>query len=353
MEHENRKALVAILAGGYSPEGAVALWSGKHLEKIFEGDKDYHTYLIHVNKDGWHYEDAKSNGQRFHVDRNDFTLLLPTEGKIKFDLAVLFVGGSPGEDGQLQGYLQITKVPFVGCDLLSSAVTFNKSIASRLVRSFNSPVVHVSPSIDVFYSVPIGDSTVLSTLNTGYLSLPVIVKPANSGSSLGVSKVSDISQLTSALARAFEESNHIIVEQFIHGREITVGVFRISNQIQILPITEIVHSNKSAFYDAQTKLEGNDETQVITPANLSEDTKKRVEAGAIELYEKFHLNGLVRIDLMLQYPDEKVFFLEVNSAPGQTEYSIITQQLAKAGWQGARLVDFYKQLFKEALVIKY
>ena len=122
IQEGNKKITVALLAGGHSPEGSVAVLSGKYVAKIFEDDEHYQTYLIHVNKDGWYYEDTKSNGQPIHIDRNDFTLLLSNEEKFRFDLAVLLIGGSPGEDGQIQGYPQIIKVPFVGCGLLPSGM---------------------------------------------------------------------------------------------------------------------------------------------------------------------------------------------------------------------------------------
>jgi D-alanine-D-alanine ligase len=124
MQPDEKQKKVAFLAGGYSPEGAVAVWSAKYLEKIFEGDKEYRPYLIHVNQNGWYYENTKNEGKHFHIDRNDFSLTLPNEGKIKFDLAVLLIGGAPGEDGQIQGYLQMSNVPFIGCGLLSSGMIF-------------------------------------------------------------------------------------------------------------------------------------------------------------------------------------------------------------------------------------
>lgn len=178
------------------------------------------------------------------------------------------------------------------------------------------------------------------------LRLPLIVKPVDSGSSLGVSKVNDLSELPVALSKAFHESNQAIVEQFIVGREITVGVVRLAGQIRVLPITEVVHSTVGAFFDVHTKCIDGSGVSIVTPADLKEETKKNVEAGVTELYRKLHLRGLVRIDLMLQQPDDRIFFLEVNAAPGQTEYSIVIQQLAKAGWSGAGLLDFYKQLIE-------
>jgi D-alanine-D-alanine ligase len=177
----------------------------------------------------------------------------------------------------------------------------------------------------------------------------LIVKPANSGSSLGVTRVSETSQLIEAFNTAFKESNHILVEQFVIGREITVGVVRLNGQIKVLPITEIIHPDQSSFFDINSKFKGNGKTQFITPANLNEDTKTRVEMGVTEVYEKFQLSGIVRIDLMLEHPHEKVFFLEVNSAPAQTEVSILVEQLRLAGWDASNLVQFYKQLYKEVL----
>lgn len=224
--------------------------------------------------------------------------------------------------------------------VLILALTLNKSFANRIVRSFNSSVIHVSPSIDVNRST--------SKYDASSLHLPLIVKPIDSGSSLGVTKVNDLSELPAALSEAFRESNSAIVEEFIIGREVTVGVARLSGQIRVLPITEIVHSTKGSFFDINAKFVDASEKRIVTPAELSEETKKTVEAGVTEVYEKLHLSGLVRIDLMLRESDEKVFFLEVNASPSQTEYSILMKQLAHAGYNGDGLVDFYKQLIQSA-----
>ena len=229
------------------------------------------------------------------------------------------------------------------------AITFNKSIASRVVLSFNSSIVHVSPFVDVFRTESFDGSISIPIPDIAHLRLPVIVKPADSGSSLGVSKVTDISQLAGALDTAFKESNHVLIEQFISGREVTVGVARIKGQIRVLPVTEIIYSQKSVFFDAHSKFQRDTGTQVITPAELGENMKKRIEAGVAELYDKLRLSGLVRIDLILEQPENKIFFLEVNSSPSQTEYSMIMKQLAEAGWSGSNAVEFYKQLFEEVL----
>jgi D-alanine-D-alanine ligase len=206
-----------------------------------------------------------------------------------------------------------------------------------LIRSFNSPIIHISPSCDVHCSE--------STLpDLGDLHLPVIVKPVDSGSSLGVSKVTDLKQLPDALSEAFDEAKHVLIEQFIVGREITVGVVRLAGRILVLPITEIIQSQKDAFYDAAAKFGGNTGTKMITPADLAETTMKQVEAGVSELYEKLELSGLVQFDLILEQPGDKVFFLEVDSTPSQASNSIISQQLTKAGWAGKDQVKFYKQL---------
>jgi D-alanine-D-alanine ligase len=206
-----------------------------------------------------------------------------------------------------------------------------------LVRSFNSPIIHVSPSHDVYSS----ESTIP---DLGDLHLPVIVKPVDSGSSLGVSKVTNITQLPNALLEAFDESKHVLIEQFIVGREITVGVVRLTGRILVLPITEIIETEKDAFYDAAAKFGRNTGTKMITPADLTETMKKQVEAGVSELYEKLELSGVVQFDLILEEPGDKVFFLEVDSTPSQTSDSIISQQLTKAGWAGKDQVKFYKQL---------
>ena len=218
------------------------------------------------------------------------------------------------------------------------AVTFNKGYANRLVRSFNSSNIHVSPSIEVNQSI----SDRLPDLSA--LRLPLIVKPVDSGSSLGVTKINDLSELPAALQTAFRESKQALIEQFIIGREVTVGVVRLNDRIEVLPITEIVHPSQGAFFDITAKFVGETGIQLVTPAELDQDTVQRVQAGVTEVYERLGLQGLVRIDLMLEQPNNKVYFLEVNAAPSQTEYSILMRQIACAGWGGDRLVEFYKQI---------
>ena len=166
-----------------------------------------------------------------------------------------------------------------------------------------------------------------------------------------MSKVNDLADLPVALFNAFVESKQALIEEFIKGREVTVGVARLAGQIRVFPITEIVHPSEGAFFDLAAKFIGETGIKLVTPAELNEETKRRVEAGVTEVYEKLNLAGLVRIDLMLQQPDSKVFFLEVNAAPSQTEYSILMQQVAAAGWPAEKRRDFYKQLIQSTCVM--
>ena len=217
-------------------------------------------------------------------------------------------------------------------------MTYNKSIANRVVRSFNSSIVHVPPSIDV--------DQFSSDFDVSSLTFPLIVKPIDSGSSLGVSKVNQLSELSSALNNSFVQSNQSIIQQFIIGREITVGVVRLHGKIHVLPITEIVHPNEGAFFDTTAKFIGETGTKIVTPADLTEQIRTNVQLGVTELYQKLYLSGLVRIDMMIEQQNNYIYFLEVNAAPSQTEYSIIMQQLEQDGWNKHRLLEFYKQLIQ-------
>jgi len=319
--------------------------SGQHIVKIFANDHQYEPYLIRVNRQGWFYEDSK-NEKNYEVNKSDFSITLASGEHIRFDLAMLLIGGAPGEDGQIQGYLELMNIPYVGCGILASAVTFNKSFANRLVRSFDSENIHVSPSIEVTRT----RSDHLPDMNS--LRFPLIVKPVDSGSSLGVTKVNDPSELPTALQTAFRESKQALIEQFIIGREITVGVVRLNNKIQVLPITEIVHPSQGGFFDITAKFVGETGIKLVTPAELDDDTVQRVQNGVTEVYERLGLQGLVRIDLMLEEPNHKVYFLEVNAAPSQTEYSILMRQITCAGWGGDRLVEFYKQIIQSIVKIE-
>ena len=324
------KPKIAFLTGGYSGEAEISYLSAKTIEKNIDPEKfDY--YKIDITPDGWFFE---NNGQKTTVNKNDFTILI-NEQKIKFDAALIGIHGTPGEDGKLQGYLDMLGIPYTSCDCAISALTFNKRYTVA-VASFSG--IHVANSVLLFknsYTSP--DEEVKN------LQFPVFVKPNNGGSSIGMSKVNSPSEeLGAAIEKAFNEDDQVLVEEFIKGRELTIGVFRSKGKIIALPITEIV--TQKEFFDFEAKYLG--ASQEITPAQVGENVTNQIKEEAIKIYQIFNCNGIVRIDFIYNQEEQLPYMLEINTVPGQTEASLVPQQVRAMGWT---LMDFYTALLEECL----
>ena len=324
------KPKIAFLTGGYSGEAEISYLSAKTIEKNIDPEKfDY--YKIDITPDGWFFE---NNGQKTTVNKNDFTILI-NEQKIKFDAALIGIHGTPGEDGKLQGYLDMLGIPYTSCDCAISALTFNKRYTVA-VASFSG--IHVANSVLLFknsYTSP--DEEVKN------LQFPVFVKPNNGGSSIGMSKVNSPSEeLGAAIEKAFNEDDQVLVEEFIKGRELTIGVFRSKGKIIALPITEIV--TQKEFFDFEAKYLG--ASQEITPAQVEENVTNQIKEEAIKIYQIFNCKGIVRIDFIYNQEEQLPYMLEINTVPGQTEASLVPQQVRAMGWT---LMDFYTALLEECL----
>lgn len=322
---------IALVTGGYSGEAVISYKSAEAIYKNIDPDK-WNCYLIDIHPDGWHYK--AHNGEKIEVDKNDFSITQSGE-KIRFDAVLVGLHGTPGEDGKLQGYFDCLNIPYTSCDAATSALTFNKRYTVA-VAAFAG--MHVAKSIHLFRD---GDYTVDDILKR--LPLPVFVKPNNGGSSIGMSKVSHANDLAPALEKAFAEDTQVLVEEFITGREFTIGVFRSKGKTIALPITEIISKNE--FFDFQAKYEG--ASDEITPAIVSEDIAEKVRAVAQKAYSVFNCKGIVRLDFIY---DEKLaapFLLEINSVPGQSAASLVPQQVIAMGWS---LRDFYSALIEECFL---
>ncbi len=288
-------------------------------------------YLIDICADGWFYVDKQ--GHRSPVNKNDFSV--PSdEQPILFDAALIMLHGTPGEDGKIQGYLDCLHIPYTSCDASTSALTFNKRYTVA-VAAFAG--IKVARSLHLFREQPYDLNSVLKQLN-----LPVFVKPNNGGSSLGMSKVDQAEQLEEAIRKAFNEDRQVLIEEFIPGREFTVGVMSVEDQIITLPITEIITQN--TFFDYEAKYLG--ASQEITPANVDEPIAEAIRANALAIYRIFNCAGVVRIDFIYNEADGNPYMLEINTVPGQSEASIIPQQVRAMGWS---LTDFYTRLLDECL----
>jgi D-alanine-D-alanine ligase len=327
------KKNIALLAGGYSGEHIISLKTAQTIEQNLPTDL-YNIYKIIITREGWWYEHSSG---KVAVDKNDFSITLDGT-RIRFDAAFIAMHGTPGEDGRIQGYLDMMEVPYTTCNTIVSALTFNKSNCNKVVKDAN--IVGISNSVVVFKDQPYSIGNILEQLK-----LPLFVKPNESGSSLGVSKVTTVEALLPAIEKAFSEDDQVLIEEFIEGRELTIGVYNIGGQLQSLPPTEII-LGKSAIFDFDAKYTPGD-TNEVTPAILDEDINKQLASKAQYLYRYLNCRGVVRMDFILQKNTNKLYFLEVNTMPGQSENSIVPQQLRCAG---ISLKDFYSAMLEDTLM---
>jgi D-alanine-D-alanine ligase len=324
------KPNIAFVTGGYSTEAVISYKSALTIEKNIDTDK-FNVYKIDITPGSWFYESAK--GEKIAVDRQDFSLTIDGK-KITFDAVLIGIHGTPGEDGKLQGYFDLTGLPYTSCDSATSALTFNKRYTVA-VAAFAG--IDVAKSVHIFKHSPVTPEQILSQL-----SLPVFVKPNNGGSSIGMSKVNQAADLAGALEKAFKEDDQILVEEFIAGREFTIGVFKSTKGIITLPITEV--RSKKDFFDYEAKYQGLSEE--ITPAQVDETIAEKVRSTAKKIYELFNCRGVVRIDFIYNEAKQAAYMLEINTVPGQSEASIVPQQVRAMGWT---LKEFYSALIEDAL----
>ncbi len=321
---------IALVTGGLSNEAQISYKSAITVGNNLDRNK-YDVYKIDINQSGWWYENDL--GEKSSVNRDDFSI--NNKGEIvKFDVVLLCIHGTPGEDGKLQGYFDMIGLPYTSCDAATSALTMNKRFTVA-VAAFGG--INVAKSMHLFKHTPINIEIILSQLK-----LPVFVKPNSGGSSIGMSKVIDAKELQNAINKAFKEDGQILVEEFISGREFTIGVFKQGSTITVLPITEIITNNE--FFDFEAKYQGKSEE--ITPANIDPTMKNNLSNAAKHVYEILNCRGVVRIDFIYDTVQQKPFMLEVNTVPGQSEASVIPQQV-KA--MGMNLTDFYSAVIEQAI----
>lgn len=324
------KPVIAFVTGGYSSEAVISYKSAITIMNNLDTSK-FEVYRIDITPDSWFYE---ANGEKYQVDRNDFSLTIAGK-KIRFDAVFIGIHGTPGEDGKLQGYFDLMGLPYTSCDAATSALTFNKRYTVA-IASFGG--INTAKSLHLFKESPLSPEAILQQLQ-----LPVFVKPNNGGSSIGMSKVNAAAELPAALEKAFKEDTQVLVEEFIAGREFTVGVFRTTKEIIVLPITEIF--TKKDFFDYEAKYQKGLSDEV-TPAEIDEAMTTQIRDTARKVYEVFNCRGVVRIDFIYNEARKAPFILEINTVPGQSEMSIIPQQVRIMGWN---LKDFYSSLVEEAL----
>ena len=325
------KRVIAFVTGGYSGEAEVSYKSAITMEA--EVDKSiYDVYRIDITPAEWFH--STEEGIKIPLDKNDFSLTINGK-KIRFDAVLIGIHGTPGEDGKLQSYFDLMNLPYTTCDAATSALTFNKRYTVA-VAAFAG--ISVSHSEHLFKQ----DNPDAATLGKR-LRMPVFVKPNNGGSSIGMSKVNRQEDLGAALQKAFKEDDQVLVEEFIAGREFTVGVFRTGKEIIILPITEV--KTTKDFFDFEAKYSPGF-TEETTPAELDESTAEKIRHTAKKIYQIFNCSGVVRIDMIYNEAKGEPFMLEINTVPGQTAASVVPQQVRAMGWT---LKQFYSALIEDAL----
>ena len=314
------KRTIAIVCGGDSSEHDVSMRSAQGLYSFFDKER-YDVYIVDVKGQDWHVD--FQNGTTAPIDRNDFSF--EKDGKaVVFDYAYITIHGQPGENGPMQGYFDLIHLPYSTSGVLVEAMTFDKYVLNNYLRGFG---VRVAPSIRVRR----GEEDRLTEKEVmEKVGMPCFVKPTADGSSFGVSKVKNWDQLAPALRIAFMESNEVMIEGFLDGTEISVGVYKTRHKSVVFPATEVVTKNE--FFDYNAKYNG--QVQEITPARLSPETTEKVRKETSHIYDILHANGIIRIDYIISKDaqgNDQVNMLEINTTPGMTATSFIPQQVRAAG----------------------
>jgi D-alanine-D-alanine ligase len=315
------KKNIAIIMGGYSSEYQISLKSGNVVHETLDASK-YNAYRIHIFKEKWVYVD--SHGAEFPVDKNDFSVIV-NNSKITFDCVFNAIHGSPGEDGFMQAYLKLIHMPQTSCDMYQASLTFNKRDCLSVLKPYG---IKTAESFFINLGDVINEKAIIDKVG-----LPCFVKANKAGSSFGVTKVHKKDELQNAIDVAFREDDEIIIESFLDGTEVSVGVITYKGETKVLPITEIVSEND--FFDYEAKYLG--KSQEITPARLSKEEETKVNTVAKKVYEVLKMKGFSRSEYI--FKNGEPHLLELNTVPGLTLASILPQQAEAAGITLAELFD--------------
>ena len=314
------KRTIAIVCGGDSSEHEVSLRSAQGLYSFFDHNR-YNIYIVWMRGLDWH---AKlPDGSTSPIDRNDFSFTVDGR-KVTIDYAYITIHGTPGENGILQGYFDLLRIPYSTCNVLVEALTFDKFALVRYIRAFG---VHTAESVLVRRD---DDHRVSPAEIEQRLGMPCFVKPVANGSSFGVSKVKSADQLEQALTKAFEQGDDVMIESYLDGTEVTVGCYKTREKTVVFPVTEVVTDNEFFDYDAKY----NGQVQEITPARISDELTAKLQALTARIYGIMHCNGIIRIDYIITRNDDgsdRINLLEINTTPGMTATSFIPQQVRAAG----------------------
>lgn len=322
------KRIIAIVAGGDSSENPVSLRSAATILENMDKQR-YEPYIVEIEGKNWqvHIKD----GVTAPVDRNDFSFSLNGTKKV-FDYAYITIHGTPGENGVFEGYLRLMRIPFSTCDVLASALTFNKFVLNKTMKSCK---VNVANSRRLRKGDVVDPDKIIRKVG-----LPCFIKPTDGGSSFGTTKVKTREQIIPAVDEAFKENNEIMIESFMQGTEVTNGYYKTRKREVKLPVTEVVP--KSDFFDYDAKYNG--KVEEITPARIPDELRDRIQDLTAKIYDLIGCHGIIRNDYIITDGD-KINLLEVNTTPGMTATSFIPQQIRAAGMN---LTDVFTEIIEDS-----
>jgi D-alanine-D-alanine ligase len=312
---------IAILCGGFSSEFEISIKSATTILNNFP--KEYNPFLIEVRQEKWV---AVYEGNQYEINPWDLSFT-HYDNKIRIDAALIYIHGNPGENGKIQALLEMRNIPYINSGALASELSFDKWFCNQFLKSFDIPV---AKSLLLTDEKQFEEQYIIDTLG-----LPCFVKPSDSGSSYGISKVSQKEELQPALEKAFKEGKTVVIESFLKGTEVTCGIYQSKNGLHTLPITEIVSEND--FFDFEAKYLG--KSQEIIPARISQEEVEKIEAVTKKIYRLLRLRSIARIDFMLV--NNEPFVIEVNTTPGFSAASIVPQMLAH---EGKSITTFWREI---------
>ena len=312
---------IAVIEGGYSHEKVISLKSAETVFQNIDRTK-YKPTKVRIDEEGWF---AFDGDKKIEINLNDFSF-----NNILFDFAFIVIHGTAGEDGKLQAYFDMLNIPYSTCSQLAATLTFNKFICNQYLKNFG---INVADAVLIRQQETINTAAIIKKVG-----LPCFVKPADGGSSFGVTKVKEENGLETAIQLALKHGTQAIIENFMDGREVTNGIYKNAQGIVSLPVTEIISDND--FFDFDAKYKG--QSSEVTPADLPEELTLKIKATTRKIYEIIDLKGICRADFIIQ--NNEPYLIEINTVPGQSAQSIIPQMAAHEGIS-------LKQLFNEVIEI--
>jgi D-alanine-D-alanine ligase len=312
-----------VFCGGFSSEYDISIKSADTIIKNFPNE--FRIFKIIVSRNSWEVEIENT---RVSFDMNSGSFIFNGDSLI-LDYGIVYIHGNPGENGKIQAYLDMKNIPYLNSGVLASSLSFDKWYCNQFLKSFGIPV---AKSLFLRNEFEVSPEQIVDELG-----LPVFVKPSDSGSSYGISKVKTKLEIQPALQKSFAEGGTTVVESFLDGVEVTCGVYRNLDGIQALPLTEIASENEFFDYDAKY----NGKSQEITPARVSADVKFKVQERAKYIYSLLQLRSIARIDFMIV--NDEPYVIEVNTTPGFSSASIVPQMLA---CQGISITEFWRQIIR-------